>query len=57
MFSMWGRMASCGGLLTRPDWVEKLLRLPYGRGSVPVLPNRDRKGVGALNTRSLLCTP
>jgi hypothetical protein len=42
---------------TRPNWVEKLHRLPYGRGSVPALPNRDRKGVGALNSRSLQCIP
>jgi hypothetical protein len=57
MLSMWGRMASCGGLLTRPNWVEKQHPLPYGRGSVPALPNRDRKGAGALNKRSQQCTP
>ena len=63
MFSLWGRMPSCGGLLTRPVWVEKRHRLPYGRGSECAigvhtpLPSRDRKGVGALSTRSLLCIP
>jgi hypothetical protein len=57
MFSVWGRMPSCGGLLTRPVWVEKRPRLPYGRASERALPSRDRKGVGALNKRSPLCTP
>jgi hypothetical protein len=57
MFSVWGRMPSCGGLLTRPVWVEKRRRLPYGRASEWALPSRDRKGVGALNKRSWLCTP
>ena len=63
-FGLWGRMASC-----REKSLEH--RLPYGRGSESAfdvyshLPNRDRKGVGAVvfeqplpigaRKRSLLC--